>query len=416
MSQELAGPPADADDGARAAGRANRGPGGARAEALSRFAAPTEAESEDGEESRAVIALPRREGAGKVGGSLSLQAVRHQQMRRVVLARHPEVRDLYGDHPRNALWAPLILAIHWAIAWAVSGTHLIVVFLAAFCFGQVVLHSAAGLIHESAHRLVFRDKKKKYAFDLFIEVILTSFARQLTYHHEHVSSHHPQLGNYLRDYEHEDVCRYVARSHFKADYGRYQRLMTCAEVIVNLLPLGFLVSGEIFPRIYGWATGRAFKDVERDIAATRPPILQERVFIGVSVAVNVLLFALFGFYGWLYHIWSLSIFLGKCGVTNLGQSLSEHDGDDDENPTKSTYWWGNRILFNTGYHNEHHTFPNVAGPHLPKLKALAPDIFHAESSRSYARLWFEHVAADFKPTRWNDYMGPENEERCGSPH
>jgi sphingolipid delta-4 desaturase len=400
MSQELVGARADQDE----------------SRTLSRFSAPGEPAKSDTEEEReAVQALPHREGTGKIGGSLSPQALRHQQMRRTVLARNPEVRALYGEHPRNALWAPVILAIHWSIAWAVSDTNLLTVFLVSFCVGQVVLHSAAGLIHESAHRLVFRDKNKKYYLDLFIEFILTSFSRQLTYHHEHVSSHHPQLGNYLRDYEHEDVCRYVARSNFKVEYGKYQRLMTGAEVVVNLLPLGFLVSGDIFPRIYGWVTGRSFKDAERDIAATRAPIAQERVFIAVSIGINVLLFALFGFYGWLYHIWSLSIFLGKCGVTNLGQSLSEHVGDDEENPTKSTYWWGNRILFNTGYHNEHHTFPNVPGPNLPKLKALAPDVFHSTSEKSYARLWFEHVAADFKPTRWNAYMGPENEARCGLP-
>ena len=402
MSEELVGTiPTEAKPTARS--RVAAAPGIALAEAG----------LERDEEYRASEALPRRPGSGVPSGGLSPQARRHQNIRRSVLARHPEIRALYGARPWSAVLVPVILALHWSIAWAVSDTNLLVVFLAAFCVGQIVLHSVGGLIHESAHRLVFRDKRRKAAFDLFIEIIMTSFARQLTYHHEHVSSHHPQLGNYLRDYEHEDVCRYVARNDFKADYGRYQRLMTAAEILVNLLPLGFLVSGDIFPRIYGWATGRAYADSRRDIAATKPPVAQVRVFVSLSIAVNALLFALFGFYGWLYHVWSLSIFLGKCGVTNLGQSLSEHDGDDDENPTRSTYWWGNRILFNTGYHNEHHTFPNIACHNLPKIKAIAPDVFHATSEKSYARLWLEHVRNDFSPTRWNDYMAPENVERCG---
>jgi hypothetical protein len=49
--------------------------------------------------------------------------------------------------------------------------------------------------------------------------------------------------------------------------------------------------------------------------------------------------------GWLYHIWSLSLLFGKCGVTLLGQFLSEHGGKNRDQPTASTYWWGNPFPF-----------------------------------------------------------------------
>ena len=45
------------------------------------------------------------------------------------------------------------------------------------------------------------------------------------------------------------------------------------------------------------------------------------------------LLALFGPWALLYHLWSLSLFLGKFGIWNLGQSLSEHEGTDDETHT-----------------------------------------------------------------------------------
>jgi len=77
--------------------------------------------------------------------------------------------------------------------------------------------------------------------------------------------------------------------------------------------------------------------------------------------------------------------------------------------------WGNRILFNTGHHNEHHTFPNVACTRLPSLEAIASEIFHAESEKSYMRLWWEHVRDDFSPTRQNQHMYRDNAERCGGP-
>ena len=340
------------------------------------------------------------------------QARRHNEMRRDLLSRHPEARALAGPEWRGALALPVLLTIHWGAAWAVAQTNLVVCFLVAFCFGQFVLHSAGALLHETAHRLVFRRPWAKLAFDLGLEVILASFAKQLTYQYEHVSSHHPYLGNYERDYEHEDVCRYQARRAHGAKHPRRQRYVLLVELLVHLLPLGFVLADEIFPRFYRWASGQGAKDVKRDIGATKPLAAERWLFIAVSLAANAALFFAFGWLAWLYHIWCLSIFIGKCGVTNLGQSLSEHDGDDAVNPTKSVYWWGNRILFNTGYHNEHHTFPNVAWSRLPALRALAPESFHSISEKSYVRLWWEHVRNDFSPSRRNPYIERDNSDRC----
>lgn len=113
--------------------------------------------------------------------------------------------------------------------------------------------------------------------------------------------------------------------------------------------------------------------------------------------------------------WSLSHFIGKCGVTNLGQSLAEHPDGDLVNPTQSTYGWVNWFVFNTGYHNEHHTFSNVPCTRLPALKRIAPEVFYATAEKSYVRLWCEHVWADFSPMRQNAFMYQDNSERCGGP-
>lgn len=336
-------------------------------------------------------------------------------MRREALRRHPEIRELFGSDPRPALAVPLLMAVHWGTAWALQDAGLLAIFVVSFCWGQVVLHSAGSLLHDTAHRAVFRGRRSKLALDIGLEMILGSYGRMLTYQHEHMSSHHPHLGDYERDYEHEDTCRYLARRSYARKHPRMRRVATVVEIAINLLPLGFLIADEVVPRAYRRLTGRATKDPERDIAATKPERWMTRLFIGVSLATNAMLFVAFGFEGLLYHVWSLSHFIGKCGVTNLGQSLSEHPDGDVVDPTQSTYWWGNRILFNTGYHNEHHTFPNVPCTRLPALKAIAPEIFHATSEKSYVRLWWEHVLADFGPTRQNARMYRDNARRCGGP-
>ncbi|WP_306027491.1 fatty acid desaturase [Stappia sp. MMSF_3263] len=351
-------------------------------------------------------------GEAQARESISPQARRHLQMRKETLKAHPGLRDLAGPDPRTALFVPLLLALHWGMAWAVSDSNLLVVFLAAFLFGQFVIHAAGALVHETAHRLIFRGEKAKLAFDLGLETILGSFGKQLTYQHEHLSSHHPFIGDYERDYEHEDLCAFKAREMLVEGRPRLQRALTVATLVVHILPFGFIISDEIFPRLYERLTGRVARDGERHVRSTRAPLWQRRLFIAWSLGVNVLLFAAFGFLGWLYHNWALSIFLGKFGISNLGQSLSEHPGDDAGTPTRSTYGWINRLLFNTGYHNEHHTFPNVAWTRLPELTRGAPEVFSARAERSYLGYWWDHVRGDFKTSRRNPLQGEDQSRRC----
>jgi sphingolipid delta-4 desaturase len=359
--------------------------------------------------------MAETEQASRTRAPLSAQAKSHVALRRSLLRAQPELMKLVGPDPLSVLGAFAVLFVHWTAIWLVAQTNVWVVFFAAFFFGQVTLHAGGGLIHETAHRLIFRSRGAKLAFDLLLEVIGTSFGRQLVYQHEHLSSHHPYMGDYERDYEHEDVCRFLARREYRGKHSALQPAIAAAQLIVDLLPLGFLVSGEMFARLYGRLTGRAPKDKRRVIGATKPQAWETALFVAVSLATNVFLYLWVGALGVLYHIWSLSLFLGKCGVTNLGQSLSEHPGDDEAHPTRSTYWWGNKILFNTGYHHEHHTFPNVAWRNLPKLKAMAPEAFNLESKRSYIRCWWDHTRAGFDlPSRRNAYQNQPQTERCAA--
>ncbi|WP_243612407.1 fatty acid desaturase [Shimia aestuarii] len=337
--------------------------------------------------------------APRATGTISPQSRRHNDMRRAALKAHPELADLSGPEPRTALALPILFAIQWGIAWAVSDGGLLLVGLTAFLIGQIVYHSAASLIHETCHKLVFRGDRAKLAFDLGLEAILTSYGKQLTYQHQHVTSHHPFVGDYERDYEHEDICALQARQHVRRTHPVTQRLLTLLTLFLHALPLGFMLGDAILPRLYAWASGRPVADPVDRFTGTRPDGRDMRPFIAVSLISNLAMLALLGPWALLYHLWSLSFFLGKLGISNLGQSLSEHPGTDDENPTRSTYGPLNLILFNTGYHNEHHSFPNVPWTRLPDLHRIAPDVFHATSEKSYLGHWWDHVRADFSPSR-----------------
>jgi len=353
-------------------------------------------------------ALP---GGGKKVG-ISPQARRHNDMRRAALGGHPDLGDISGSEPRTVFALPVILALHWGMAWLVSDAPIAVIFVAAFLAGQILIHAAGSLVHETAHQLIFRDLRAKLGFDLGLEVILTSYGKQLTYQHEHITSHHPYIGDYERDYEHEDICAFQSRMTLRSDNPRLQRLMTWLTLALHALPLGFVIGDEVLPRLNRWISGRPQRDPVRHIEATRAPVRQVRLFIAVSLASNLTLLALLGPWALLYHIWALSLFLGKCGIWNLGQSLSEHAGSDDVTPTRSYYGWLNAVLFNTGYHNEHHTFPNVAWTRLPRLKREVSEVFTSEATKSYFGYWLEHVRGDFTASRRNPMQDNDNTERC----
>lgn len=333
-------------------------------------------------------------------------------MRRDALRAHPELAQLSGPQPLTALALPILLALHWSVAWLVSDGGLLVVGLTAFFVGQILYHSAGSLIHETAHKLIFRGAATKMGFDLCLEVILTSFGKQLIYQHEHITSHHPFIGDYERDYEHEDICALQARQYVMRTSPRLQRALTIFTLVLHGLPLGFLIGDLVLPRLNAWASGRPVRDPIRHIAGTRPTSAQMRPFIGTSLLSLAVLYALLGPWALLYHVWSLSFFLGKLGVLNLGQSLSEHQGNDDETPTRSCYGPINMLLFNTGYHNEHHSFPNVAWTRLPELKRTAPDVFWSTADKSYAGYWWDHIRQDFTASRALDIHTQDHLPRC----
>lgn len=343
---------------------------------------------------------------------ISPQSRRHNEMRRQALAAHPDLKTLNGAQPLTVLALPVLLAVHWGLAWMVSGGGFVTVFLVAFVFGQIVIHATGSLVHETAHRLIFRGAGAKLAFDLGLEVILGSYSKQLTYQHEHITSHHPFVGDYERDYEYEDICAFQARQILKAKNPRLQRCMTLLTLVLHALPLGFLIGDEILPRLSRILSKHPVQDPQRHVGASRPPVWYVRLFIGVSLASNLLLLLILGPWALLYHIWALSLFLGKLGISNLGQSLAEHQDSEDFDPTRSTYGWINALLFNTGYHNEHHTFPNVPWTRLPQLKAAAPDVFHRTAEYSYFGYWWRHVKNDFSASRHTPIQDQDNRARC----
>jgi sphingolipid delta-4 desaturase len=319
----------------------------------------------------------------------------HNELRRRVLEAHPEAANLIGPDWRTALFLAGMLAAQWTMAWAVSKTTWWIVFLVALTFGQTLYHSVGVLVHENAHRLIFRNAKARFVCDLLIESIQTSFGAQLIYQHNHITSHHARLGDYEGDYEHEDAYYVNARRLYRAQHPIRYRLMSIGILILHLAPFAIVTDMFFLPTLMGRWTGLPSRDKARKTGASRPSRGELWFFFSYSIAVQLGLYLCFGFLGWLYQVWTMSLVLSRWGASIRGQILSEHYGEDSEHPTRSTYWWGNWIFYNIGYHVEHHSLSNVPWTKLPKLRAMAPEIFNISNELNYYGFWWKQVKADF---------------------
>jgi sphingolipid delta-4 desaturase len=64
--------------------------------------------------------------------------------------------------------------------------------------------------------------------------------------------------------------------------------------------------------------------------------------------------------------------------------IPEHFSSEGGQETWSYYGWLNILLFNRGYHAEHHDFPSIPWNRLPRLRRMAPDWYDSlRSHRNY---------------------------------
>jgi sphingolipid delta-4 desaturase len=79
--------------------------------------------------------------------------------------------------------------------------------------------------------------------------------------------------------------------------------------------------------------------------------------------------------------------------------ISEHCVFEEGHETYSYYGPLNAIMYNVGYHNEHHDFPNVPGSRLAQVRAAAPEFYDAlPHHTSWLKVYTDYVfRSDISP-------------------
>eukprot|EP00310_Coccolithus_braarudii_P018694 CAMPEP_0183357496 /NCGR_PEP_ID=MMETSP0164_2-20130417/46459_1 /TAXON_ID=221442 /ORGANISM="Coccolithus pelagicus ssp braarudi, Strain PLY182g" /LENGTH=329 /DNA_ID=CAMNT_0025531123 /DNA_START=35 /DNA_END=1021 /DNA_ORIENTATION=- len=312
----------------------------------------------------------------------------HHDQRRRVLNAHPEMRRLFGAEPLQVLAVLALTTARWALVFALRESPVWKIGLLACTMGCWTVHGLGTYAHEQAHRLVASAEPWATVVDVIIEVGMTSFGKAVGYQYRHVNFHHVYLGDYEWDPEMRDLCAHVSILSTEHHAWLVARGLVLLEgCLAVLLPGGGLFSQDIVEALRAkLLPGVEVHDKLRSPRFSLPPRLQRKqdAFAILSIVCYAVVMWFWGWRASLFALWSLAVKASRFDVIGWGQDMAEHNSHDDSKPTNSTLTFWNWIFANTGYHTEHHSFPQVPGCYLPQLTRAAPDEFE---QRGASPLW-----------------------------
>lgn len=135
-----------------------------------------------------------------------------------------------------------------------------------------------------------------------------------------------------------------------------------AKLFVN--PVSRMIWLFLHPLIYAF---RPF------IKSPRPITVWELVNFAVQIAFDLAVFKVLGFKGFAYL--TIGTLLGLGPHPMSGHFISEHYLFADNQATHSYYGSWNPLIYNLGYHVEHHDFPYIPFTRLPLLREIAPEYY-----------------------------------------
>ena len=262
-----------------------------------------------------------------------------------------------------SVWLQAALILGLAVWWGNPAGYVVAFLLMGRTQAQL-----ASLMHESAHRLLFSDRR------------LNDF-----------------VGRWLLGYPaytSTDAYRRVHMAHHRQEFGPDEPDIP--------LYAGYPISAASFRRkLVRDATGQTgFKLFRAQAAGFRSSDPRVRHTLWKILAVQAVLLgaAVVAGYWWLYPVFWLLPFLTVWRVINRLRSIAEHGGMDaspDRRATTHTVrqtWWSRSVLvpFNIGWHLAHHVDAGISMRHLPRYHRALCDAGYVTPEleyHDYRALW-----------------------------
>ncbi len=281
----------------------------------------------------------------------------HSERRKAILKKYPQVRELVGRDMKLVIGTILLVALQLLLAYYIDNFSIWILIIVSYFIGSTATHALFLAIHEITHNLAFRKQVYNNWFALFanIPIVFPYSMSFKTYH----TMHHRQQG---KDGMDVDIPTTAETRIFKGTFGK---------LIWEVNQIFFYALRPMF--VY-------------------PIKLKKWHYINIIFQVIAMaVFLPFAGWGGLFYLLLSSFFAGGLNPVS-GHFIAEHYVFREGQETYSYYGPLNYLMFNVGYHNEHHDFPSIPGSRLPELKKIAPEYYDTlYSHKSYVQVILKFI-------------------------
>lgn len=283
----------------------------------------------------------------------------HRIRTKEILGKHPEIRKLIGKNP-NTIFAIIgLVTLQIVLAWLVTNQAWWIVFIAAYLIGAFADHALFVMIHECAHRLLFKKPEANRLAGILAN-IPQLFPSSVSFERYHIK-HHSFQGVHELD----------------ADLPNYWE----AKLINNFF-IGKMIWLLFYPlfQVFRISRLKEIKPFDKWVALNWAVQIAFIVFISLWLGPKGIVFL-------------LASFFFSVGLHPLGARwIQEHYLTHGEQETYSYYGPLNNVAFNVGFHNEHHDFPSIPWNKLPKIREGAPTFYNSlYYHTSWTKLFFRFL-------------------------
>ena len=283
----------------------------------------------------------------------------HRIRTKQILKQHPDVRKLIGKNPNTFWFILLLVGLQVAGAFYLADKPWWLLLVVAYFVGAFIDHALFVMIHECAHRLIFKNQVANRLAGIFANVPQV-FPSSVSFERYHIK-HHAFQG--IHELDADLPNKWEAR-------------------LINNNFIGKSIWFLFYPFFQAFRVSR-LKEIKPFDG-----------WIALNWGVQILFVAaIWYFVGVKAVVFLTASFFFSVGLHPLGgRWIQEHYLTHGEQETYSYYGILNTVAFNVGFHNEHHDFPSVPWNKLPQIKSTAPVYYDSLAShKSWTKLWLRFL-------------------------